>query len=93
MAEIDVRPVEPGETSRFQVTVREGPSETSHRVTVRESDLLRLGGAHGSAEDLVRASFEFLLAREPKEQILGEFDLSVISRYFPEYEDEIARPG
>jgi hypothetical protein len=39
----------------------------------------------------VRRSFEFLLEREPKESILARFDLSVISRYFPEYEDEIKR--
>ena len=28
----------------------------------------------------------FLLAREPKESILKTFDLSVIKRYFPEYD-------
>jgi hypothetical protein len=37
----------------------------------------------------VRRSFEFLLEREPKESILTRLDLSVISRYFPEYEREI----
>jgi hypothetical protein len=39
----------------------------------------------------VRRSFEFLLEREPKESILASFDLTVIARYFPEYESEIAR--
>lgn len=39
--------------------------------------------------DLVRRSFEFLLAREPNTSILGEFDLSVIERYFPEYAEVI----
>jgi hypothetical protein len=39
-----------------------------------------------SAEELVRDSFAFLLGRESKEAILREFDLSVIQRYFPEYE-------
>lgn len=39
--------------------------------------------------DLVEASFAFLLEREPKESILREFDLTVIGRYFPEYEQEI----
>jgi hypothetical protein len=32
-----------------------------------------------------------LLEREPKESILNRFDLSVISRYFPEYEREIKK--
>jgi hypothetical protein len=31
------------------------------------------------------------LEREPKESILRSFELTVISRYFPEYEREIAR--
>ena len=39
----------------------------------------------------MRASFEFLLAHEPKESILREFDIEVISRYFPEYPREISR--
>ena len=36
--------------------------------------------------DLVRRSFAFLLEREPKESILGAFDLTVIGRYFPDWE-------
>jgi hypothetical protein len=37
----------------------------------------------------VEESFRFLLEREPKESILRRFNLTVISRYFPEYEREI----
>ena len=37
-------------------------------------------------EELVAASFEFLLAREPREAILPRFAVSVIERYFPGYE-------
>ena len=40
-------------------------------------------------EELIKKSFEFLLKREPKESILSRFYLKVISRYFPEYENEI----
>ena len=40
---------------------------------------------HMAAQSLVRASFEFLLAREPKESILRQFELPVIERYFQEY--------
>ena len=39
-----------------------------------------------SAEDLVRDSFGFLLERESKQSILREFDLSLIKRYFPDYD-------
>jgi hypothetical protein len=40
---------------------------------------------------VVEASFAFLLEREPRESILRSFDLSEISRYFPEYERELRR--
>jgi hypothetical protein len=42
-------------------------------------------------EELIQKSFQFLLEREPKESILSRFDLSVISRYFPEFEREIKK--
>jgi hypothetical protein len=32
-----------------------------------------------------------LLDREPKEQILAQFDVSVISLYFPEFERELPK--
>jgi hypothetical protein len=37
----------------------------------------------------VEESFAFLLEREPKESIMREFDLTVIARYFPDFEQEI----
>lgn len=40
------------------------------------------------SDELVRKSFEFLLAREPKESILRSFNLKEINTYFPEYEEE-----
>jgi hypothetical protein len=39
----------------------------------------------------LEAAFWFLLDREPKESILGRFDVTVISRYFPEFERELLR--
>jgi len=36
---------------------------------------------------IVEKSFEFLLKREPKELIIKEFELSLISHYFPEYDN------
>jgi len=75
------------------VRVSEGASETTHEVTVSADDMQRLGSGHRSPDAFVRACFEFLLAREPKESILRSFDVSVISRYFPEFEREINRPS
>lgn len=73
----------------FDVRVIEGNSESSHRVTVADKDCERLTGGEVPAEELIRRSFEFLLEHESKESILARFDLSVISRYFPQYEREI----
>ena len=62
---------------------------TEHQVTVSEANLERLGGGR-SPEAFVRDCFAFLLEREPKESILSSFDVSVIGRYFPGFEREIA---
>lgn len=78
--------VEPG---RFLVTIREGGSSTEHEVSATPGDLVRLGGRYDSPEAFVRACFEFLLEREPKESILRSFDVTDIGRYFPEFEATI----
>ena len=75
----------------FRVRIIEKGSESMHAVTVQQADYTRLSGRNMEPEELVRRSFEFLLEREPKESILSRFDLSVISRYFPEFESEIHR--
>jgi len=75
---------------RFDVNVREGDTTTEHQVTVSETDLERLGGGR-SPEAFVRDCFTFLLEREPKESILPTFDVSVIGRYFPQFERTISR--
>ncbi len=90
MAEINVQTTSEGEPRTFQVTVSEGGAQTTHRVTLTSGDYERLTGEACSPDELVRRSFEFLLEREPKESILSEFDITVIARYFPEYEREIA---
>ena len=72
-----------------RVTVAGAGAPTTHEVTVLAADLARLAPGAPDPEDLVRRSFAFLLAREPKESILRRFDLPLIGRYFPEYEREI----
>jgi hypothetical protein len=73
----------------FAVRVRNGKSETSHVVSVPSELEADLGLEETSAEALVRASFAFLLDREPASSILPKFSLDMISRYFPEYRREI----
>lgn len=73
------------------VTVTDHGSSRDFEVGVTEEELANLEPGAGDATELVRRSFEFLLAREPKESILPSFGLSTIARYFPEYEREIMR--
>lgn len=76
----------PGE---FGVQVREGDTTTSHRVTVPEGLLDDLQLSADDAQRVVQESFGFLLEREPASSIMKEFALTDISRYFPEYLEEL----
>lgn len=88
---IDVRCTPSGDGWTCRVTVSGAVSSTTHEVTVSAADLARLAQGDPEPHDLVRRSFVFLLAREPKESILRRFDLALIGHYFPEYEREITR--
>ena len=94
MTAIDVACVEtdPGSWT-CAVRVRDDRSSSDHEVLVDEIDLpAALDGAETpDVERLVRATFEFLLEREPKESILRRFELPVVGRYFAEYPEDIAR--
>jgi len=76
---------------RCEVRIGDDPAATWHQVVVAGKDLIQLAPAGTSVERVVEASFAFLLAREPRESILRSFDLTEISRYFPEYEAELTK--
>jgi hypothetical protein len=61
------------------------PADTSHEVSVPVGFPASLGCGQVTPEQLVRASFEFLLEREPASSILRTFSLDIISQYFPDY--------
>ncbi len=63
-ARIEVEKLKDGE---FRVRVIEGRSESTHRVHISEDDYRRICAGKIEAGELIRRSFEFLLAREPKE--------------------------
>ena len=73
------------------VRVTDDDTSTEHRVGVSATDLGRLDPGAVDPVDLVRRSFVFLLERETKESVLRSFDLTVIGRYFPEWERRIRR--
>ena len=84
---IDVRKID--ETT-FEVIV-EDVTTTTHEVSVDPSYWEQLTDGEVPVETLIQESFEFLLEREPNTSILSSFELSSINRYFPEYEEEIAK--
>jgi hypothetical protein len=79
-----------GDGWRCTVTVGADEGATRHDVTVDRATVADLAPGAG-VEELVRASFAFLLEREPRESIMGRFDLPLIGRFFPDYPDEIRR--
>jgi bifunctional DNA-binding transcriptional regulator/antitoxin component of YhaV-PrlF toxin-antitoxin module len=83
--------IEPSGEHRYAVTLHDGASQSVHQVVVPSHLLAELGLGPDDEALLVRASFEFLVEREPASSILRRFELDVIGRYFPEYLDTIRR--
>ena len=88
---IEVRRTDDGDPLAFEVVVREGKGESRHHVTMARDTYERLTAGKHAPERLLEAAFRFLLDREPKASILRHFDVTVISRYFPEFERELPR--
>jgi hypothetical protein len=86
-AQIDVSKVS---TGLYDVVVDSFTSARSLRVTLAYDTFERLAGAR-SKEELISDSIRFLLEREPKENILAEFDIDNIKKYYPEFETEIVK--
>jgi hypothetical protein len=88
MTTMRVVPMAPGE---YGVEVEEGNEVTGHKVRLPQSflDDLLLGGV--DEERIVRETFDFLLEREPATSILPEFSLVDVTRYFPEFPEELQR--
>jgi hypothetical protein len=77
--------------NEFGVEVTEGNEVTGHKIRLSPGflDDLLLTGV--DQETIVRETFDFLLEREPATSILPEFSLEDVSRYFPEFPEELQR--
>jgi hypothetical protein len=84
--EVHVLPMAPGQ---FGVQCTEGDTTTHHTVTVPERLLDDIGAPRVDPLHLVEESFDFLLQREPPTSIMASFALTDISRFFPEYVEEM----
>jgi hypothetical protein len=90
---VSVRAHARGDDWLCDVTVDQSGRRTRHAVTVRRADLDRWaeGTEREDVESLVARSFDFLLEREPPSAILASFEISVIQRYFAEYDRAFRR--
>ena len=70
----------------FDVVLRDANGETRRRVTVSADDAARFAALGADPARAVAAAMAFLLDREPKESIIGAFDITDIRRYFPEFD-------
>jgi hypothetical protein len=85
LARIEVDLETAGTGWEARVTVTDAGGSSSHLVKVSKSAHEKLTGGGIPPEELVRRTFEFLLAREPRESILRDFEIEVVERYFPEF--------
>ena len=76
---------------RFKVTISEDGQGRPYTVSLDDDYYRGLSREDETKESFIRRSFGFLLARESKDSILSSFDLRIISRYFPEYEEIIGK--
>ena len=74
--------------NKFEVTLNKKPI-TKHTVLVTDEYYDTLTKKKISKKKLLEYSFQFLLDRETNTSILSFFELNIISKYFPEYENEI----
>ena len=74
---------------KFEITVKANRI-TKHVVNVTDEMLFNLTKNKISKEELLNFSFNFLLERESNTSILSSFDLTVISKYFPEYSKKVS---
>jgi hypothetical protein len=74
------------------VEIVDGAQRSRHNVRVSREDLERWGAPGERDPDaLIQRAFAFLLQREGPQQILKSFELGDVSRYFPEFDEEMRR--
>ena len=76
--------------NEFEVIVKSN-TVTTHIVTLSDKVHTNLTNDKVTKEQLLDFSFKFLLDREPNTSILSSFELTIISRYFSDYEKSVKK--
>ena len=74
--------------NKFKITINKKVI-TEHTVLLTDEYYNSLTKKKKSKKKLLEYSFQFLLDRESNTSILSSFELNIISKFFPEYENEI----
>ena len=88
---IEVSRIGDGDRLEFDVKVRTSGRENFYRVTIGQAYCEQLTHGKHTPEHCIEADFRFLLDRESMDSILDRFDVSVIPRYYPQFEKELPR--
>jgi len=91
MVNIKVIKIAENQSLIFNVIIEEEGSKTQHRVALNKADYQKVTNGDVKPEVLIKKSFEYLLEQESKEQILTNFDFTIISRYFPNFLKDIKK--
>ena len=76
--------------NKYEVTVQSN-TITTHIVSLSDEVHKNLTNNKVTKEELLDFSFKFLLDREPNTSIMLSFELTVISRYFSDYEKSVKK--
>jgi hypothetical protein len=76
--------------NEYEVTVQ-SKTLTTHLVTLSDEVHKNLTNEKVTKEELLDFSFKFLLDKEPNTSIMSSFELTVISRYFSDYEKSVKK--
>ena len=76
--------------NEYEVTVQSN-TITTHIVSLSDEVHKNLTNEQVTKEELLEFSFKFLLDREPNTSILSSFELTVISRYFSDFEMSVKK--
>jgi hypothetical protein len=90
MKQIQVRTQPSNLGWHFKVVIQEDSTYSEHLVSMDKDFYSRLSTT-AEPEKVVKTCFTFLLEKEPVNQIMKEFDVAVIERYFPEFMRELEK--
>ena len=74
----------------FEVTIY-SDQQTKHMVSISDEIYFSLTSKKISKKELLKFSFQFLLKRELNTAILSSFELTIISKYFPEFTKNVEK--